>query len=172
MGPLVYIRHLLSGPRLPFTVAYFGSISLTLYFAIGVGFSFTFIFYLFNDHVPSLHCFATLSRLTFLVHRVSNLPSPLHRCLQILSLSKLSRLQFPLSKNSLKRENWVQHLAMSVLLMAAVPQLHSTLLTLCSSIFQLAALLWYLVSYFPMGSTGLQFMGRIGAQRVTAWVSS
>jgi len=85
MGPLVYIRHLLSGPRLPFTVAYFGSISLTLYFAVG---------------------------------------------------------------------------------------LHSTLLTLFSSIFQLAALLWYLVSYFPMGSTGLQFMGRIGAQRVTAWVSS
>ncbi|OXV05353.1 hypothetical protein Egran_06879 [Elaphomyces granulatus] len=58
---------------------------------------------------------------------------------------------------------------MSVLLMAVFQQLHSTLLTLFSSIFQLAALLWYLVSYFPMGSTGLQFMGRIGAQRVTAW---
>lgn len=51
-------------------------------------------------------------------------------------------------------------------------QLHSTFLTLISSIFQLAALLWYLVSYFPMGSTGLQFMGRFGAQRVTSWITN
>ncbi|EEA27650.1 Golgi traffic protein SFT2, putative [Talaromyces marneffei ATCC 18224] len=36
MGPISYIRHLLSGPRLPFTAAYFGSIALTLYFAVGV----------------------------------------------------------------------------------------------------------------------------------------
>ncbi|TPR01843.1 Protein kinase domain family protein [Aspergillus niger] len=85
MGPWVYAKHLVSGPRLPFTAAYFGSIAMTLYFAIG---------------------------------------------------------------------------------------LHSTLLTLISSVFQLAALLWYLVSYFPMGSTGLQFMGRFGAQRVTSWMTS
>ncbi|GIK02743.1 protein transport protein sft2 [Aspergillus viridinutans] len=85
MGPLVYAKHLVSGSRLPFTAAYFGSIAMTLYFAV---------------------------------------------------------------------------------------KLHSTLLTLISSIFQLAALAWYLVSYFPMGSTGLQFMGRFGAQRVGAWVTS
>ncbi|KAL4813670.1 Got1/Sft2-like family-domain-containing protein [Aspergillus spinulosporus] len=85
MGPMIYVRHLISGSRLPFTAAYFGSIAMTLYFAIG---------------------------------------------------------------------------------------LHNTFLTLLSSIFQLAALLWYIVSYFPMGSTGLQFMGRFGAQRVTAWISS
>lgn len=36
MGPFVYLRHLISGSRLPFTAAYFGSIALTLYFAIGV----------------------------------------------------------------------------------------------------------------------------------------
>ena len=36
MGPLAYVQHLASGPRLPFTAAYFGSIGLTLYFAIGV----------------------------------------------------------------------------------------------------------------------------------------
>ncbi|KAL2835796.1 Got1/Sft2-like family-domain-containing protein [Aspergillus pseudoustus] len=84
MGPAIYAKHLVSGPRLPFTAAYFGSIALTLYFAIG---------------------------------------------------------------------------------------LHSTFLTLISSIFQLAALLWYVVSYFPMGSSGLQFMGRFGAQRVSAWVT-
>jgi hypothetical protein len=36
MGPWTYARHLFSGPRLPFTAAYFGSIALTLYFAIGV----------------------------------------------------------------------------------------------------------------------------------------
>ncbi|KAI9376787.1 Got1/Sft2-like family-domain-containing protein [Aspergillus egyptiacus] len=85
MGPRTYARHLVSGPRLPFTAAYFGSIAMTLYFAIG---------------------------------------------------------------------------------------LHSTLLTLISSIFQLAALLWYIVSYFPMGSSSLQFMGRFGAQRVSSWMTS
>ncbi|BCR86927.1 putative Golgi traffic protein SFT2 [Aspergillus chevalieri] len=84
MGPLIYVKHLISGSRLPFTAAYFGSITLTLYFAIG---------------------------------------------------------------------------------------LHSTILTFISSIFQLAALIWYLVSYFPMGSTGLSYMGRFGAQRVTNWVT-
>ena len=30
------VRHLVSGPRLPFTATYFGSIALTLYFAVGV----------------------------------------------------------------------------------------------------------------------------------------
>ncbi|KAL2817847.1 Got1/Sft2-like family-domain-containing protein [Aspergillus granulosus] len=84
MGPAIYAKHLVSGPRLPFTAAYFGSIAMTLYFAVG---------------------------------------------------------------------------------------LHSTFLTLISSIFQLAALLWYVVSYFPMGSSGLQFMGRFGAQRVSAWMT-
>ncbi|EFE32616.1 uncharacterized protein ARB_00441 [Trichophyton benhamiae CBS 112371] len=36
MGPVPYARHLTSGPRLPFTAAYFTSIALTLYFAVGV----------------------------------------------------------------------------------------------------------------------------------------
>lgn len=36
MGPMAYVQHLLSGPRLPFTAAYFGSIALTFYFALGV----------------------------------------------------------------------------------------------------------------------------------------
>lgn len=36
MGPFTYARHLVSGARLPFTAAYFGSIALTLYFAVGV----------------------------------------------------------------------------------------------------------------------------------------
>lgn len=40
MGPLAYAKHLISGPRLPFTAAYFGSIALTLYFAVGVSFHF------------------------------------------------------------------------------------------------------------------------------------
>ncbi|KAL5045707.1 Got1/Sft2-like family-domain-containing protein [Aspergillus fruticulosus] len=35
MGPMIYARHLISGSRLPFTAAYFGSIAMTLYFAIG-----------------------------------------------------------------------------------------------------------------------------------------
>ncbi|KAF2145548.1 uncharacterized protein K452DRAFT_283902 [Aplosporella prunicola CBS 121167] len=84
MGPMQYVQHLLSGPRLPFTAAYFGTIALTLFFAIG---------------------------------------------------------------------------------------LHSTFLTLVSSIAQLVCLLWYLVSYFPMGSSGLRFAARFGGNRVAAWMN-
>ncbi|KAF2460879.1 Got1/Sft2-like family-domain-containing protein [Lineolata rhizophorae] len=84
MGPIQYIQHLLSGPRLPFTAAYFGSIALTLYFSLG---------------------------------------------------------------------------------------LHSTVLTLLASIIQLVCLVWYLVSYFPMGSTGLRFAARFGGNRVAAWMN-
>lgn len=36
MGPMNYLYHLLSTPRLPFTAAYFGSIILTLVFALKV----------------------------------------------------------------------------------------------------------------------------------------
>lgn len=36
MGPMNYVYHLLSAPRLPFTTAYFGSIIMTLVFAIKV----------------------------------------------------------------------------------------------------------------------------------------
>ncbi|CAO1615708.1 unnamed protein product [Parajaminaea phylloscopi] len=34
-GPLAHLRHITSGPRLPFSAAYFGSLALTLYFALG-----------------------------------------------------------------------------------------------------------------------------------------
>jgi hypothetical protein len=36
MGPYQYAVHLISGPRLPFTAVYFGSIIMTVYFAAGV----------------------------------------------------------------------------------------------------------------------------------------
>lgn len=36
MGPMNYVWHLVSTPRLPFTAAYFGSITLTLVFALKV----------------------------------------------------------------------------------------------------------------------------------------
>ncbi|TDZ21979.1 Protein transport protein SFT2 [Colletotrichum orbiculare MAFF 240422] len=84
MGPMAYAKHLISGPRLPFTAAYFGSLSLSLYFSLG---------------------------------------------------------------------------------------LHSTFLTLISALIQLACLLWYLVSYFPMGSSGLRLATTFGARRAAAWVS-
>ncbi|KAK4997403.1 Protein transport protein sft2 [Elasticomyces elasticus] len=70
MGPLTYVRHLLSTERLPFTATYFGSIALTLWFAVGV-----------------------------------------------------------------------------------------------------VCLVWYLVSYFPMGSTGLRFAARFGGNRAAAWLN-
>ncbi|KAL1899377.1 Protein transport protein sft2 [Ceratocystis pirilliformis] len=84
MGPMTYLRHLMSGPRLPFTAAYFGSISLTLYFSVG---------------------------------------------------------------------------------------LHSTILTLFSAFIQIGALLWYLFSYFPMGSAGLRMVSTFGARQATSWMS-
>ncbi|EMD00930.1 hypothetical protein BAUCODRAFT_61945 [Baudoinia panamericana UAMH 10762] len=84
MGPIVYARHLISPERLPFTATYFGSIALTLYFALG---------------------------------------------------------------------------------------LRSTILTLLTAIVQLVALVWYLVSYFPMGSQGLRFAARFGGDRMMAWMS-
>ena len=35
-GPIAHLKHILSRERLPFTVAYLGSMIATLYFAIGV----------------------------------------------------------------------------------------------------------------------------------------
>ncbi|KAF8584434.1 SFT2-domain-containing protein [Ramaria rubella] len=35
-GPIAHLKHLCSKERLPFTFAYFGSLALTLYFAIGL----------------------------------------------------------------------------------------------------------------------------------------
>ncbi|KAF2240533.1 SFT2-domain-containing protein [Trematosphaeria pertusa] len=49
--------------------------------------------------------------------------------------------------------------------------LHSTVLTFIASILQIVALIWYLVSYFPLGSTGLRFAARFGGNRVAAWMN-
>ncbi|KAK2590600.1 Protein transport protein sft2 [Conoideocrella luteorostrata] len=84
MGPMNYVYHLMSAPRLPFTTAYFGSIAMTLVFAL---------------------------------------------------------------------------------------KLHSTILTLMSAIVQIACSLWYLISYFPMGSTGLRLAASFGARQATSWMS-
>jgi len=50
-------------------------------------------------------------------------------------------------------------------------QLHQTILTLIAAIVQMVCLVWYLVSYFPMGSTGLRFAARLGSNRVAAWMN-
>lgn len=49
--------------------------------------------------------------------------------------------------------------------------LHSTILTLFSALVQLACLTWYLVSYFPLGSSGLRLATTFGARRAAAWMS-
>ncbi|KAF4977622.1 hypothetical protein FZEAL_5883 [Fusarium zealandicum] len=85
MGPMTYFYHLFSTPRLPFTAAYFGSIILTLVFAL---------------------------------------------------------------------------------------KLHSTILTLLSALVQIACLIWYLISYFPMGSSGLRLASSFGVRQATSWMSS
>ncbi|KAI5463018.1 Got1/Sft2-like family-domain-containing protein [Mariannaea sp. PMI_226] len=102
MGPMNYFYHLLSTPRLPFTAMYFGSITLTLVFAL--------------------------------------------------------KVRFVTVRREEKDAN-------------RFPQLHSTILTLFSAIVQLACLAWYLISYFPMGSTGLRLAGQFGARQATAWMS-
>lgn len=55
MGPWSYARHLVSGPRLPFTAAYFGSIGLTLYFAIGVSLFVLILVSFFVNHQVHTH---------------------------------------------------------------------------------------------------------------------
>ncbi|BFZ58404.1 Protein transport protein sft2 [Savitreella phatthalungensis] len=45
----------------------------------------------------------------------------------------------------------------------------STLLTLIAAVVQMVALLWYLVSYFPMGSTGMRFAGGLVVNRVNGF---
>lgn len=51
MGPVQYAQHLISGPRLPFTAAYFGSITLTLIFAIKVSLHFLCVLIARNHQV-------------------------------------------------------------------------------------------------------------------------
>lgn len=50
-------------------------------------------------------------------------------------------------------------------------QLQSTILTFFAGVIQLAALVWYLVSYFPMGSSGLRMVGSFGARQAANWIS-
>lgn len=52
MGPRQYIQHLISGARLPFTAAYFGTIGLTIYFAVGVS-QFLAVSALVSSHLKS-----------------------------------------------------------------------------------------------------------------------
>jgi len=49
--------------------------------------------------------------------------------------------------------------------------LENTILTLISALIQLACLIWYLISYFPMGSSGLRLATSFGAQRAAAWMT-
>ncbi|KAF2857999.1 SFT2-domain-containing protein [Piedraia hortae CBS 480.64] len=49
--------------------------------------------------------------------------------------------------------------------------IRSTLLTLPCALVQLVALIWYLVSYFPMGSQGFRLAARFGGSRMTAWLT-
>ena len=48
--------------------------------------------------------------------------------------------------------------------------LRSTILTLLSALVQMAALIWYLASYFPMGTQGLRMASSFGARQVGSWM--
>ncbi|KAK4659785.1 Protein transport protein sft2 [Podospora pseudocomata] len=49
--------------------------------------------------------------------------------------------------------------------------LQSTILTILSGLIQLGCLIWYLVSYFPMGSSGLRLVSSFGARRAATWMT-
>ncbi|KAK0737661.1 Got1/Sft2-like family-domain-containing protein [Apiosordaria backusii] len=49
--------------------------------------------------------------------------------------------------------------------------LQSTILTIFSGLIQLGCLIWYLVSYFPMGSSGLRLVSSFGARRAATWMT-
>ncbi|KAI5862684.1 SFT2-domain-containing protein [Durotheca rogersii] len=49
--------------------------------------------------------------------------------------------------------------------------LHNTILTLLAAIVQIVCLLWYLVSYFPMGSSSLRLATSFGARRAASWMT-
>ncbi|KAK4560473.1 protein transport protein sft2 [Recurvomyces mirabilis] len=121
-------RHLVSAERLPFTATYFGSIALTLYFALGP---------------PS-----------YRGDRPVGVQDPSSSCGAVTSSPMMDPLIGQCRRCRLPNAN-----------------LHSTILTLFSSIVQSVALVWYLVSYFPMGSTGLRFAANFGGNRIAAWMN-
>jgi hypothetical protein len=151
--------HLFSGARLPFTAAYFTSIALTLYFSIGVSSSF-----LSFDTSNILVRVIFLPSLSLVLFR--DIPDFLYRFLFISPV-------FP----------WLLVFTWCILscfipcqrLTASRPrdgiQRHNTIMTLICSIVQMIALIWYLFSYFPMGTTGLRFASRVAGSRVTSWMN-
>ena len=52
------------------------------------------------------------------------------------------------------------------------PQLHSTILTIILSAVQILALLWFLVSYIPGGTSGLKLMAKLFSRLFSSTVSS
>jgi hypothetical protein len=50
-------------------------------------------------------------------------------------------------------------------------QLKSFILTLLSAVVQMVCLVWYAVSYFPMGSSGLRMAASFGTARAAAWMT-
>ncbi|KAI6646200.1 hypothetical protein LOD99_9407 [Oopsacas minuta] len=73
----------------------------------------------------------------------------------------LQRLPFTLS-----------YIATLLLTLLASVLLHSTPLTLLFGILQLLALLWYLCSYVPGGTTGLWFMTKIFGKTISSTVNT
>lgn len=170
------MKHLVSGPRLPFTAAYFGSIAMTLYFSLVVSQTFILWENFILEFTPSLGVWirdpAPIPSVVVLMppytteiytHQCQPLfktqPVPSYPCPTPRFTSDFSLLPFPPPGFPGSSAN-------------PGSQLHSTFFTLISSIVQLVCLLWYLVSYFPMGSQGLRFAARVGGGRVAAWMNN
>jgi hypothetical protein len=155
------VQHLISGPRLPFTCTYFASIALTLYFSIGV------------SSIFSVHCIVTPVQYqdpaAHTAGQGSREVSKCHFLAPYSSKTVQSLLQW--QRRALDIQGFKTHANGSrVHVTRSSFQLQSTFLTLIAAIVQIVALLWYLVSYFPMGSTGLRYAASFGGNRVAAWM--
>ncbi|EMR08286.1 hypothetical protein PNEG_03450 [Pneumocystis murina B123] len=64
------------------------------------------------------------------------------------------------------------YLGSMVLTLYFILHLKSTILAIFSSIIQFITLLWYLISYFPMGSQGLHWGFRLIISRIKSYLDS
>lgn len=93
----VDVKHICSAERMPFSLAYFGSLGLTLFFAIGVSFHFHYITFL-NSNVPCCTLVGTRRRsgLKLILKQVrSTIGTLLAAIVQVVALLSYLAAYFP-----------------------------------------------------------------------------
>ncbi|KAJ9104492.1 hypothetical protein QFC21_001988 [Naganishia friedmannii] len=64
-GPLNHLKHIMSKERLPFSIAYFGSLALTLYFSLGVAALLTYLAAYFPGGITTLRYGGQMGKFIF-----------------------------------------------------------------------------------------------------------